>query len=154
MDTHDHAPRTPVTDADTRLQDLGYEQTLQRTMSLRDVVVYGLIYMVPLAPAAVFGAVFEFSKGQVALVYLVAAIAMFFSAVSYREMAARYPVAGSVYSYVRFGTGRLAQGRRRVVHVQQAAVRGEAGKAESEGGTGRADRAAGHVRHPSFSRWD
>ncbi|KQX74182.1 APC family permease [Aeromicrobium sp. Root472D3] len=107
MDTHDHAPRTPVTDAETRLQDLGYEQTLQRTMSLRDVVVYGLIYMVPLAPAAVFGAVFEFSKGQVALVYLVAAIAMFFSAVSYREMAARYPVAGSVYSYVRFGTGRL-----------------------------------------------
>ena len=72
-------------------------------MSLTDVVVFGIIYMVPLAPLPVFGIMLNFSHGMAALVYLVAAVAMVFSALSYREMARRYPVAGSVYSYVRFG---------------------------------------------------
>jgi amino acid transporter len=74
-------------------------------MSLTDVVVYGLIYMVPLAPIQVFGFIYNFSSGLVATVYIVAAIAMYFSAVSYCEMAREFPVAGSVYSYVRFGAG-------------------------------------------------
>lgn len=74
-------------------------------MSLSDVVVYGLIYMVPLAPLAVFGFIYNFSSGMVAMVYIVAAVAMYFSAVSYSEMARVFPVAGSVYSYVRFGAG-------------------------------------------------
>lgn len=85
------------------LEQLGYKQELRRTMSLTDVIVYGLIYMVPLAPVAVFGTIDSFSNGMVALVYVVAAIAMVFSAISYREMALRYPIAGSVYSYVRRG---------------------------------------------------
>ena len=76
-------------------------------MTLTDVVVYGLIFMVPLAPVGVFGAIFNFSHGMTALIYLVAGIAMFFSAVSYKEMAKEYPVAGSVYSYVRLGTTKL-----------------------------------------------
>ena len=87
----------------TELEDLGYRQELSRSMSLTDVVVYGLIYMVPLAPVAVFGTIDSFAGGMVALVYVVAAVAMVFSAISYREMALRYPVAGSVYSYVRLG---------------------------------------------------
>ena len=87
-----------------KLGALGYKQELNRTMTLTDVVVYGLIFMVPLAPVAVFGTIFNFSHGMAALVYLVAGIAMFFSAVSYKEMAKEYPVAGSVYSYVRLGT--------------------------------------------------
>lgn len=85
------------------LEDFGYAQELKRSMSLTDVVVYGLIYMVPLAPLAVFGIIYNFSHGMAALVYLVAAFAMVFSALSYREMARRYPIAGSVYSYVRIG---------------------------------------------------
>lgn len=92
--------------ASGRLQDLGYEQQLRRSMSLTDVVVYGLIYMVPMAPIAVFGIIFNFSEGMPALVYLVAAFAMVFSALSYKEMAKRFPVAGSVYSYVRLGVNR------------------------------------------------
>lgn len=88
-----------------RLESLGYKQELNRSMSLTDVVVYGLIYMVPLAPIAVFGFIYNFSSGMVATVYIVAAIAMYFSAVSYCEMAREFPVAGSVYSYVRFGAG-------------------------------------------------
>ena len=85
------------------LEEFGYRQELRRSMSLTDVVVYGLIYMVPMAPLPVFGIIFNFSAGMVGLVYLVAAVAMVFSALSYREMALRYPIAGSVYSYVRMG---------------------------------------------------
>ena len=88
-----------------RLEALGYKQELHRAMSLLDVVVYGLIYMVPLAPLAVFGFTYNLSGGMVAMVYIVAAVAMYFSAVSYSEMAREFPVAGSVYSYVRFGAG-------------------------------------------------
>jgi hypothetical protein len=59
-----------------RLESLGYKQELSRSMSLGDVVVYGLIYMVPLAPIQVFGFIYNFSSGLVATVYVVAAIAM------------------------------------------------------------------------------
>ncbi|HEX3848819.1 MAG TPA: APC family permease [Steroidobacteraceae bacterium] len=93
-----------IESASQRLESLGYKQELSRTMSLSDVVVYGLIYMVPLAPLQVFGFIYNLSAGMVAAVYVVAAVAMYFSAVSYCEMAKEFPVAGSVYSYVRFGT--------------------------------------------------
>lgn len=93
-------------EATESLESLGYKQELKRSMSLLDVVVYGLIYMVPLAPLAVFGIIYNFSNGMPALVYIVAAIAMVFSALSYKEMAKRFPIAGSVYSYVRFGINR------------------------------------------------
>lgn len=85
------------------LEEFGYKQELRRSMSLSDVVVFGLIYMVPLAPLPVFGLIYNFSNGMAALVYIVAAIAMVFSAISYAEMAKRYPIAGSVYSYVQKG---------------------------------------------------
>ncbi|MEO7122086.1 MAG: APC family permease [Lacisediminihabitans sp.] len=97
-------PVVESTSEEERLQALGYKQELKRSMSLTDVVVYGLIFMVPLAPVGVFGAIFNYSHGMPALVYLVAGIAMIFSALSYKEMAKKYPVAGSVYSYVRLGT--------------------------------------------------
>lgn len=105
-------PSFAETSAVHDLENLGYTQQLDRSMSLTDVVVYGLIYMVPMAPIAVFGTIYDFASGMPALVYLVAAVAMVFSAISYREMALRYPIAGSVYSYVRRGlnpfTGFLA----------------------------------------------
>ena len=55
------------------------------------------------APLPVFGLIYNFSNGMAGLVYLVAAFAMVFSAISYAVMAKRYPIAGSVYSYVRIG---------------------------------------------------
>jgi amino acid transporter len=99
------APAAPLDPSQQRLESLGYRQELNRTMSLFDVVVYGLIYMVPLAPLQVFGFAYNLSGGMVAAAYAVAAVAMYFSAVSYSEMAQEFPVAGSVYSYVRFGAG-------------------------------------------------
>lgn len=87
-----------------RLNELGYKPELSRSLSLADVVIYGLIYMVPIAPISVFGVVYNLSVGAAGAVYLITALVMTFSALSYREMALQFPVAGSVYSYVRLGT--------------------------------------------------
>src|SRR5215218_351483 len=94
------------TDA-ARLRELGYEPELARTLSVRDLVIHGLIYMVPLAPIGIFGLLYNMSAGAVAAVYVVAAVAMLFSAISYKEMAQVFPVSGSTYSYVSLGTNRF-----------------------------------------------
>ncbi len=77
---------------------------LARSLSLLDVIVYGLLYFVPIAPVSVFGALHNAANGMTALTYLLAAITMIFSAISYSEMAKRIPLSGSVYSYVSSGT--------------------------------------------------
>jgi amino acid transporter len=55
--------------------------------------------MVPIAPFAIFGVVFNAAKGMVPLTYVIGLVAMLFTALSYREMSRAFPVAGSVYSY-------------------------------------------------------
>jgi amino acid transporter len=98
-------PKDIVQDTeDARLAQLGYAPELSRALSLKDVVIHGLIYMVPIAPISVFGVVFSMSGGLIAAVYAITAVVMALSALSYREMALHFPVAGSVYSYVRLGT--------------------------------------------------
>jgi amino acid transporter len=96
-----------VDDDAARLRELGYEPELARTLSVRDLVIHGLIYMVPLAPIGVFGILYNMSAGAVAAVYVIAAVAMLFSAISYKEMARVFPVSGSTYSYVSLGTNRF-----------------------------------------------
>lgn len=83
-----------------RLSDLGYKQELKRGLSTTDLLVYGLVFMVPIAPWAIFGTVFNESKGMVPLVYLIGLVAMIFTALSYAQMSRAFPVAGSVYTYV------------------------------------------------------
>ncbi len=84
----------------TNLEKFGYRQELKRTLTIRDLVVFGLVFMVPIAPFAVFGFVWTDAKGMVPLAYLLGLVAMFFTAMSYVSMARAFPVAGSVYSYV------------------------------------------------------
>jgi len=84
----------------TSLEQFGYRQELRRALTVRDLVVYGIVFMVPIAPFAVFGFVFEQAKGMVPLAYLVGVVGMFFTAMSYASMSRAFPVAGSVYSYV------------------------------------------------------
>jgi amino acid transporter len=83
----------------TTLSSFGYEQELKRSLSLADLMIYGLVVMVPIAPFAIFGVVFNGSKGMVPLTYLIGLVAMLFTALSYREMSRAFPIAGSVYSY-------------------------------------------------------
>ncbi len=74
---------------------------LSRTLTLRSLVLFGLAYMTPLIVLGIFGVVAETTGGASASAYLVALVAMLFTASSYGRMAAAYPVAGSAYTYVR-----------------------------------------------------
>src|SRR3954451_6868781 len=58
------------------------EQELRRSLGFRDLVVYGLLFIAPMAPVGVFGALDARSHGAVALVYVVATVAMAFTAFS------------------------------------------------------------------------
>ncbi|MYT68851.1 MULTISPECIES: APC family permease [unclassified Streptomyces] len=79
---------------------------LRRNLGFRDLVVYGLLFIAPMAPVGVFGTLDAKSHGAVALVYVVATIAMAFTAFSYAQMVRVAPRAGSVYAYARVGLGK------------------------------------------------
>lgn len=78
---------------------------LRRSLGFRDLVVYGLLFIAPMAPVGVFGALDAKSHGAVALVYLCATVAMAFTAFSYAQMVQVAPQAGSVFTYARKGLG-------------------------------------------------
>src|SRR3954465_9240447 len=82
-----------------RIERFGYTQELRRSLTFADLLVYGLIFMVPIAPFGIFGGVFQGSGGMVALAYAVGMVAMVFTALSYAQMVKAFPMAGSVYSY-------------------------------------------------------
>jgi amino acid transporter len=81
------------------LESFGYRQELRRELSFTDLLAYGLVFMVPIAPFAIFGQVFNASGGMVALTYVVAMVAMLLTANSYAQMVRAFPMAGSVYNY-------------------------------------------------------
>lgn len=72
-------------------------------LSFKDVVIYGVVFMVPLAPITVFGEVAKASGNLVPLVYLVACIAMTFTGLSYFHFSKEFPLSGSVYAYISKG---------------------------------------------------
>ncbi|MGI5402653.1 APC family permease [Streptomyces sp. CA-135486] len=78
---------------------------LRRTLGFLDLLVYGLLFIAPMAPVGIFGTLDAKSHGAVALVYVVATIAMAFTAVSYAQMVRVAPQAGSVFTYARKGLG-------------------------------------------------
>ncbi|MBX5436288.1 MAG: APC family permease [Alicyclobacillaceae bacterium] len=80
----------------------------QRTLTFWDLLVYGLVFMVPVAPMAVYGQVVSIAHGMVVLVYALGVVGMAATALSYAAMSAAFPVAGSVYSYVGRGWHRYA----------------------------------------------
>lgn len=81
---------------------------LRRSLSLRDLIVYGLLFIGPLAPVGVFGVLDARTGGAVAMVYLLATAAMAFTAWSYAEMSRVVPHAGSVFAYASRGLGSTA----------------------------------------------
>ncbi len=97
-----------MSDAAAGIESFGYKQELKRLLSLFDLLVYGLVFIVPGAPVAVFGIVFNASHGMVPLVYAIGLIAMVFTALSYMAMSRAIPVAGSVYAYAAHALGPAA----------------------------------------------
>lgn len=83
----------------TMLEKFGYKQELKRGLSFWDLLIYGLIFMVPIAPFGIYGDVVTTSKGMVALAYLIGMVGMVFTALSYARMSEAFPIAGSVYAY-------------------------------------------------------
>ncbi|WP_411700450.1 APC family permease [Conyzicola sp.] len=100
MTTAHHHERAEELSAQAQLESFGYKQELKRSVSTADLLIYGLIFMVPIAPWAIFGTVYNASGGMVPLVYLIGFIAMIFTALAYAQMAKSIPLAGSVFSYV------------------------------------------------------
>ena len=68
------------------IEEFGYKDQLHRALTTKDLVIYGLIFMVPIAPYSVFGFVYNDAKGMVPLAYLVGLVGMFFTALSYAAM--------------------------------------------------------------------
>ncbi len=89
---------TPAT-GDPGVEAFGYRQELKRSLTFTDLLVYGLVFMVPIAPFGIFGSVFQGSGGMVALAYAIGMLAMAFTAASYSQMSRAFPMAGSVYTY-------------------------------------------------------
>jgi len=73
---------------------------LRRTLTLWDLVLYGIIVIQPVAPMSVFGVLSDRGKGHVVTAILIAMVAMLFTGISYGRMARAYPSAGSAFTYV------------------------------------------------------
>jgi putrescine importer len=73
---------------------------LRRTLTLWDLILYGMIVLQPVAPMSAFGALSDRGRGHVVTAILIAMIAMLATAVSYGRMARVYPSAGSAFTYV------------------------------------------------------
>lgn len=74
---------------------------MQRNLTLSSVVLFGLAYMTPIIVLGTFGILAVQTGGAVPAAYLVALVAMLFTAYSYGKMAAAFPTAGSAYTYTR-----------------------------------------------------
>jgi putrescine importer len=73
---------------------------LRRTLTLWDLILYGVIVIQPVAPMSVFGVLSQRGHGHVVTTILIAMVAMLFTAISYGRMARAYPSAGSAFTYV------------------------------------------------------
>lgn len=78
---------------------------LRRALSLRDLVVFGMLFIGPLATVGFFGVLDAQADGAVALVYLLATLAMGCTAWSYAQMSRVVPHAGSVFAYASHALG-------------------------------------------------
>ena len=74
--------------------------SLRRTLTLWDLILYGVIVIQPVAPMSVFGVLSDRGHGHVVTAILIAMVAMLFTGISYGRMARAYPSAGSAFTYV------------------------------------------------------
>ena len=75
-------------------------QGLRRTLTLWQLILYGIIVIQPTAPMPNFGVLYVRGNGHVVTTILIAMVAMLLTALSYGKMARAYPSAGSAFTYV------------------------------------------------------
>jgi putrescine importer len=73
---------------------------LRRTLTLWDLIFYGIVLIQPIAPVPLYGVAQKLSDGHFVTIILIALFAMLITAVSYGRMGALYPSAGSAHTYV------------------------------------------------------
>lgn len=79
--------------------NLTEKATLRRSLTLLQVVFLGLAWNNPMVFFNTYGIAAETSKGVLAGAYVIAFMAILFTAVSYGKMAKAHPIAGSAYTY-------------------------------------------------------
>src|SRR6476619_5120402 len=79
--------------------DLQTEGHLKRALGVPSLVLFGMVYMVPLTVFTTYGIVTQLTGGRLSVAYLVTLAAMVFTARSHARMPAAFPVAGSTYAY-------------------------------------------------------
>lgn len=77
----------------------GYKQELKRTLTFKSLIIFGIAYMTLTTVMTYNGPVGQMTHGMVAMCYLIATVAILFTAISYAHMVKVYPVAGSAYTY-------------------------------------------------------
>ncbi|WP_171684525.1 APC family permease [Paenibacillus planticolens] len=75
------------------------EVSLRKSLSLYQVVYMGLAWMTPMIYFSIYGIAYENAHGMLAQAYLLAFIAIFFTAYSYGVMSKTFPTSGSAYTY-------------------------------------------------------
>lgn len=84
----------------SNVQSAAESQELKRVLKLPTLVCQGLAYLCPACVLMYFGIINVLTGGHFPLALIVAGVAMVLTALSYAKMCRKYPVAGSVYSYV------------------------------------------------------
>lgn len=82
------------------MSDASEPARLKRTLTLWDLVFYGIVLIQPTAPMGIFGVVSQEARGHVVTTILIGMAAMLLTALSYGRMARAYPSAGSAFTYV------------------------------------------------------
>lgn len=83
----------------------GYIPELSRSLKTQSLALFGLAYLQPIGPAVIFGYLLTLSGGTVVLPYAFAFAGMIFTILSYSILIREYPLAGSVYHYVKIIIG-------------------------------------------------
>jgi amino acid transporter len=81
------------------------EPQLRRSLRLIDLILYGVVFMSPIAAFAVFGFVRAAAHGAIVMAYVIGCLGMMLTGCSYAAMARVVPVAGSAYHYAHRALG-------------------------------------------------
>ncbi|HWO98725.1 MAG TPA: APC family permease [Bacillus sp. (in: firmicutes)] len=76
---------------------------LKRSLTLRDVILFGLSFMAPITVFTTYGIAIDSTHGMIPTAYIIALAVMLFTAYSYGKMVQEYPIAGSAYTFVQKG---------------------------------------------------
>ncbi|MGE0460398.1 MAG: APC family permease [Vicinamibacterales bacterium] len=79
----------------------GTAASLRRVLSLPALVLFGLVYLVPMTVFTTYGLVTVQTGGRLPTTYLITLVAMTFTALSYGAMVRAFPAAGSTFTYAK-----------------------------------------------------